>query len=416
MKRLIIPRIYIENLNDARDDVVSRSLKAAVAAADSGADALYLEGRPSVDAEEDAYISALRRIANTVDVPVYAYVCPKKLEDVKKVLYAGCEKAVYAIREFSSEGLAKEVLDRFGGERLIAYPECLSSSFAFNEELTEAFPLCMCGDDTAQGLIFSASKKIYLTEKAELVSELIGQSAAYGVCGAFLSNGFDISSMKYELKEGGAEVDVFESPISFSDFKVNEAGLIPCIVADAVNGEVLMMAWMNEESFNLTLKTGKMTYYSRSRRSLWVKGETSGHFQYVKALSLDCDNDTLLARVRQIGAACHTGSRSCFFKELVKDRTMHKDPAQILNEVMAIIEDRKVHPKEGSYTNYLFDKGIDKMLKKVGEECAEVIIAAKNPDREEIIYEISDLLYHLCVLMSQKGVTWEEITRELSRR
>ena len=140
-----------------------------------------------------------------------------------------------------------------------------------------------------------------------------------------------------------------------------------------------MMAYMNEESFQATLASGRMTYFSRSRQKLWLKGETSGHFQYVKSLKIDCDNDTILAAVKQVGAACHTGSRS-------------------------------------SYTNYLFDKGIDKILKKLGEEATEIVIAAKNPNPEEIKYEISDFLYHMMVLMADRGITWEEITEELANR
>ena len=159
-----------------------------------------------------------------------------------------------------------------------------------------------------------------------------------------------------------------------------------------------------------------MTYWSRSRQELWLKGLTSGHFQYVKSLALDCDNDTILAKVDQIGAACHTGSRSCFFKPLVQKEYNDTNPLHIFQDVYDMIADHKIHPKEGSYTNYLFDKGIDKILKKVGEECAEIIIAAKNPDKEEIKYEISDFLYHAMVLMVEKGVTWEEITSELARR
>ena len=159
-----------------------------------------------------------------------------------------------------------------------------------------------------------------------------------------------------------------------------------------------------------------MTYYSRSRQCLWKKGDTSGHYQYVKSLSLDCDNDTLLANVNQIGAACHTGERTCFHKNLFKKEYQDSNPLKVFEEVLQVILDRKVNPKEGSYTNYLFDKGIDKILKKLGEEATEIIIAAKNPNPEEVKYEISDFLYHMMVLMAQKGVTWEDITRELANR
>jgi phosphoribosyl-ATP pyrophosphohydrolase/phosphoribosyl-AMP cyclohydrolase len=160
-----------------------------------------------------------------------------------------------------------------------------------------------------------------------------------------------------------------------------------------------------------------MTYYSRSRNELWLKGATSGHFQYVKSLYADCDMDTILARVSQIGAACHTGSKSCFFREIAKkDYVKETNPLEVFEQVFAVIQDRKVNPKEGSYTNYLFDKGIDKILKKLGEEATEIVIAAKNPNSNEIKYEISDFLYHMMVLMAEKQVTWEDITNELANR
>ena len=200
------------------------------------------------------------------------------------------------------------------------------------------------------------------------------------------------------------------------DTAKNCEGLVPVIIQDDNTLKVLMLGYMNEEAYETTLKTGRMTYWSRSRNELWMKGLTSGHFQYVKSLTLDCDKDTILAKVSQVGAACHTGNRSCFFQELVKKEYEERNPLKVFQQVYDVICDRKVHPKEGSYTNYLFDKGIDKILKKVGEECTEIVIAAKNPDPEEIKYEISDFLYHVMVLMAEKGVTWEEITRELARR
>ena len=204
--------------------------------------------------------------------------------------------------------------------------------------------------------------------------------------------------------------------VDINELKFDEKGLIPAIVVDAVTKRVLTLAYMNEESYRRTIATGMMTYYSRSRQSLWVKGETSGHFQYVRSLALDCDSDTILAKVRQVGAACHTGSRSCFFTSLVSRSGMHPNPASVLQDVYAVIKDRKEHPREGSYTNYLFDKGIDKILKKFGEEATETVIAAKNPDKEEIVYEAADLLYHMMVLMAERDVTWDDILNELAKR
>ena len=207
-----------------------------------------------------------------------------------------------------------------------------------------------------------------------------------------------------------------KSSIAWSDFKLNSDGMLTVVTQDYKTNEVLMVAYMTKEAFEKTIETGIMTYYSRSRKELWTKGDTSGHYQYVKSLTIDCDKDTLLAKVEQVGNACHTGSYSCFFTDLVKKEYKDDNPMEVFQSVYDVIMDRKKHPKEGSYTNYLFEKGIDKILKKVGEEATEIVIAAKNPDVEEMKYEISDFLYHLMVLMAERDMTWDEVTRELIER
>lgn len=210
--------------------------------------------------------------------------------------------------------------------------------------------------------------------------------------------------------------------------KFDSNGLVPVIAQDYKTNEVLMMAYMNEEAFIKSMETGKVHYFSRSRNKLWLKGETSGHFQIIKSINLDCDGDAILVKVEQIEAACHTGHYSCFYRELNKDgiketsdkvfdeNKVYGDKSKILKEVYDVVIDRKLNPKEGSYTNYLFEKGIDKMLKKVGEEAAEVIIASKNTDNGEVIYEISDLIYHLTVLMVERGISFDDIFDELGKR
>lgn len=208
------------------------------------------------------------------------------------------------------------------------------------------------------------------------------------------------------------------------NLKFNQDGLIPAIIQDQT-GKVLMLAYMNQASLDKTLETRMTWFYSRSRQKLWQKGETSGHVQHVEKVVADCDYDTLLVTVEQKGlGACHEGYESCFHNPISSDKNATEsvfDPnevygSQIIQEVYDVIVDRQNNPKEGSYTNYLFTKGIDKILKKVGEESAEVIIAAKNHDDEELVYEVSDLLYHLMVLLVEKGVKPTAIWKELSAR
>lgn len=218
----------------------------------------------------------------------------------------------------------------------------------------------------------------------------------------------------------------WQEKLQEADLKYNEKGLIPAIVQEKGTGQVLMMAYMNRESLGKTLETGQTWFYSRSRQELWHKGATSGHVQQVHHIQVDCDADTLLVMVTQTGVACHTGEKSCFFNHLYtdstdetkggKDNLTGKVDQGIVQRIVEVLEDRRENPQQGSYTNYLFDSGIDKILKKVGEESAEVIIASKNPDKEELVYEISDLVYHVLVLMNQQKVSLEEITKELSKR
>ena len=198
--------------------------------------------------------------------------------------------------------------------------------------------------------------------------------------------------------------------------KYNEKGLVCVVAQEFKTRAVLMQAWMNEESLKVTMETGLMTYYSRSREKLWVKGETSGHFQTVKEIKIDCDGDCLLALVEQTGVACHTGSYTCFAESLLENDALASDKYAIIDELFGVIEDRKINPREGSYTNYLFDKGVDKICKKVGEESAEVIIAAKNRNPEELGNEAADLIYHLFVLLSEQGMKPADVFAQLQKR
>ena len=201
--------------------------------------------------------------------------------------------------------------------------------------------------------------------------------------------------------------------INIEQLKFDEKGLIPAIVVDSVSKKVLTLAYMNEESLKISIEKKLTCFYSRSRQELWLKGETSGNYQHIVSIKSDCDNDALVIEVEADGPACHTGTFSCFSNELWKNDEL-KDFSY--DDLMELIRGRKTDKKEGSYTTYLFEKGIDKILKKVGEECTEVIIAAKADDKKETIYEIADLCYHTMVLMIEMGISLEDIHKELASR
>lgn len=393
-----------------------------------GADGLLVFDFSDGDAEHDRAIAQIKELAQAVDIPVCGGGNILRMEDVKKLIYAGCQSVFLNYAKEGNIELTHEVSSRFGKEKIFA---CVRTQ----EELEEAIShgpllggiLSLDGAASAEKALCEREKSetcpefvVMLKEDSfvfEQVQTVLAQEKVCGVCArSFMRPDFEQMELKHRLKASGLPVNTYESSVSWEELKKNGDGMVPVVVQDYKTQEVLMVAYMNQEAFEKTIHTGRMTYWSRSRNELWVKGLTSGHFQYVKELLVDCDNDTLLAKVHQIGAACHTGNRSCFYRTIMKKEYDETNPLKVFEEVYQVIQDRKIHPKEGSYTNYLFDKGIDKILKKVGEEATEIIIAAKNPDPEEIKYEISDFLYHVMVLMAERQVSWADITKELARR
>ena len=388
---------------------------------DSGIDKILIYDLSTEDEEHELNIHTIKELNRLLEIPLCAGGNINRLEDVKKLIYAGCKEVILNGSKTSTAQLAMEASKRFGKEKIIISLKNVDYIFKHQKELQESVHEILVMNQEILDSVENLTDIIYLVEQNELdmdkLTTLLKRDNVRGICGEFINDlETDIMKLKTELSRNGIKMDNFDPAISWENLKKNSDGLIPVIVQDYTTNDVLMCAYMNEEAFHATINCGKMTYYSRSRQELWMKGETSGHIQYVKELTADCDFDTILAKVSQVGVACHTGNPSCFFNEIVKKEYIEKNPLKVFETVYNIIEDRKNNPKEGSYTNYLFDKGIDKILKKVGEECTEIVIAAKNPDPEEIKYEISDFLYHVMVLMVEKGVTWEEITQELAQR
>ena len=399
------------------DDVVSLAKQYC----DRGADELIVFDLSTSDEEHDEAIDLIKKMNRVISIPMIAGGNIRRAEDVKKILYAGAKRAILNFSKSLSIDLIEEVSKRFGKERIAVSLNDFDTLFK-QQHLIEEYSteiVFMHRLDLNSVMNITKLPCVVLTDTMEQseILRILKCDGIKGVSGLFISNlNMDFNEFKGICADAGIKMTSFESILDFSEFKLNSDGLIPVIVQDYKTNEVLMMAYMNEEAFDHTVKTGRMTYYSRSRQCQWVKGETSGHFQYVKSLSIDCDKDTLLAKVEQIGAACHTGNRSCFYTTIVGADYDAKNPLQVFESVYNTIVDRREHPKEGSYTNYLFEKGIDKILKKLGEEPTEIVIAAKNPNPEEIKYEISDFLYHAMVLMVERGVTWEDITNELADR
>ena len=347
-------------------------------------DYLFVEGEAFSDEDKENFFHNMIEISSASEIPVFVKFPITHFEDMKKLFYANVSFIVASDKTNVTEDILNEGIKRYGNNLVV-----MNSDFKDKSILLGSF-------DELDPDYLKKDSDFFVIDSSDRLEE--------------------VSSLKAGLKDKGYEIKSLEPLYKWDELKKNNDGLIPVIVLDYKTDKVLMMAYFNEESYYSTFRTGLMTYYSRSRKEQWIKGETSGHFQFVKSMKVDCDLDTILARVSQIGVPCHTGKETCFFNDLLVSDSVEKNPAKILDDLYKVIEDRKANPKEGSYTNYLFDKGLDKILKKVGEEACEILIASKNEEPKEIKYEIADFLYHLSVLMVEKGITWEEVATELANR
>ncbi|MFA9465774.1 MAG: bifunctional phosphoribosyl-AMP cyclohydrolase/phosphoribosyl-ATP diphosphatase HisIE [Velocimicrobium sp.] len=409
---------------NGENEIDSSIVRLAKEYSNTGADSLFIYNYTKDDASRDEFLKTMKIVAKECEIPFSIGIFVERFEDIKKALYTGAQRVVVKQALLKGDTALIEGVERFGKDKIIMEIDSIGDfkDYAYTQHLKK---IGVCGvmlkhvviSDRLKKNIIKADMPIMIRDSLTRndLMELMNIEKVEGVATNYFE-GKDIMKAKRALYENKVPVNIFETSMKFSDFKKNADGLIPVITQDYKTSEVLMLAYMNEESFEKTLETGKMTYWSRSRNELWCKGDTSGHVQYVKHLMIDCDSDTILAKVKQVGAACHTGNRTCFFTDLVKHEYDEVNPLTVFNDVYDVILDRKMHPKEGSYTNYLFDKGIDKILKKCGEEATEIVIAAKNPDAEELKYEIADFMYHMMVLMAECGLDWDDVIKELAHR
>jgi phosphoribosyl-ATP pyrophosphohydrolase/phosphoribosyl-AMP cyclohydrolase len=411
-------------LINAEGEIGANILKLAKDYSNRGADELLVYNFSKDENSHEEFLKLAKQLARDIDIPFIIGCYINDFEQAKKAFYTGASGILLPYSILNKAKLVKDITGRFGEGKI--YLELEQADFMNNEniykqckELGIGTLLINYTDDSKTFVNKISESELPIIIRDTLnkndIRFLMDIQGVIGITTDFFINK-DIMKAKQALRQENIKVNVFESKLAFSEFKLNKDGLIPVITQDFNTGEVLMLAYMNEQAYNRTIKEGKMVYFSRSRKALWVKGETSGNFQYVKEIWLDCDNDTLLAKVIPDGPACHTGNKSCFYTNLIEKEYKKTNTYHILEDVYNVIMDRKRNPKEGSYTNYLFDKGIDKILKKCGEEAAEIIIAAKNPETGELRYEIADFLYHLMVLMVQNGLDWEDITTELADR
>lgn len=394
----------------------------AAAYADEMADAVLVIDCSEGETAHEEVISCLRTICGRVQIPVLGAGNLRSLSDVKDIIYAGCGMAVLDFADRDNIRIAREAAEKLGKERIAAVCRTPQEITENQEILLSSVSLLVLPEEKDEAPCLAAAKLPCLGAVPDLGEETIlsyfADPHAAGVTGRAVNAGMEnVRSLRQLLLEHDFSVNARRPVFSWAELKKDSQGLVPVVVQEAYTDQVLMVAYMDENAYSKTIETGKMTYYSRSRKKEWVKGETSGHFQYVRSLTLDCDLDTILARVDQVGAACHTGHHSCFFNtDFVQNRLERKNPQRILESDYQTILSRRDHPKPGSYTNYLFDHGLDRMLAELGRENAELIVAAKGRKKDGTVDEIADYLYHLMVVMAHEDISWRDVCEELAKR
>lgn len=393
----------------------------------------------------ETFFSYVKRITKAITIPLTVGGGIKSIEDIERALDNGASKVSLNSGALKKPVLIDEAVAKFGSDKIVVAIDAIQQenswlvvtnggtkttnldviSWAKEVEKRGAGSLLVTSKDF-DGQKSGYDLKLISALKEKITIPLIASGGAgsledlkdgvkAGADAVLAASIFHYSEVSLkECKEYLAQCGFLVSPIKGLEPKFAENGLVVAIAVDYRDGTVLMQAYMNKEAWQETLKTGNATYFSRSRNKLWVKGEESGNTQKVKEIRLDCDRDSVLLFVEQNGVACHTNNRSCFFTPVFGEGT--PQIGTTLTALKNTIKFRQKNPQEGSYTNYLFDKGLDKILKKVGEESAEVIIAAKNRSKEEVIYETADLLYHLSVLLEEQGLEWDDIAEELVSR
>ena len=404
---------------DDREVISHDVVKLAKEYSDRGADELLVFNLAETEEENDETLDLIRQMNRMIKIPMIVGGQIKQIDDIERILDMGAKRAIINFSKPDAVKMVQEAKKRYGIEKLAAsiksFDELFKKQHIITEYSSELIFMHRVDLDSVMNVTDIPCIMVTDTMEQDELFKILKCPRIRGLSGRFISQqGYDLKDFKDKCTEEGIKMTAFESRMDFSEFKLNEQGLLPVVVQNYKTSEVLMMAYMNKEAFEHTIKSGRMTYYSRSRNELWIKGETSGHYQFVKSLTIDCDKDTLLARVEQIGAACHTGNPSCFFQPIAGTGRREISTLQILDRVYQSVAVRRANMSKTQ--EILEGNSVDKILKKIGEEATEVIIAAKNPNVHDITHEISDLMYHVISLMVERGIEWDDIAEEYNKR
>lgn len=404
---------------DNREVISHDVIKLAKEYSDRGADELLIFNLAETEEENDETIDLIRQINRMIKIPMIVGGHVKEMEDIKRILDMGAKKAILNFSKPGMLKMAEEAKKIYGKEKIAVsiknFDELFKKQHIIREYSSELVFMHRVDLDSVMNVVDIPCIMVTDTMEESELFRILKCPRIRGISGKYISQRtLDLKEYKEKCTAEGIKMTAFESRMDFSEFKLNPQGLLPVVVQNYKTSEVLMVAYMNQQAFEHTVKSGRMTYYSRSRNELWIKGETSGHYQYVKSLTIDCDKDTLLAKVEQIGPACHTGNPTCFFQPVAGTGKRDISTLQILDRMHQSIAFRRANTSKAD--DILAGNGIDKILKKIGEEATELIIASKNPNKQDITHEISDLMYHVISLMVERGIEWDDIAEEFDKR
>ena len=387
---------------------------------DSGIDKIIIFDLSTSDEEHEKNIHTIENINRNIEIKVCAGGNINRLEDVKKLLYAGCLQVIFNASKPSSVGLAGEASARFGKDRILVSVNNVDFLFKNQQIIEDTFHEVLVLNPSILDALENLTNIPYVVNLPEYnyeeIVSLLKREKIRGIAGPFINMiNTDIMKLKSELSQEGIKMDNFAPDLHWSDLKLNSDGMVPVIVQDYRTDEVLMLAYMNEESLLKTLETGYTWFWSRSRQELWNKGATSGNLQKVVELFYDCDGDALLVKVEQQGVACHTGEYSCFHNPLWHTSNLPVPEVEGLPKVISELYRMILYKRQAddAEMKFLMSGSQDKLLQKLGNEITETIIASKNGEKDKVLHEMADLWYHCLVLLAYHNITPEELLREL---
>ncbi len=389
---------------------------------DNGIDKIILYDLSDDDNEHEMNLEVIKRINIISELPVYAGGNINSMEDMRKILYSGCNKVILNSLKSKTTVFAREGAQRFGKDRMALSVFNMDVFFKQKDALEENISEIIVLDERmaksmsdVTDMPFSILMNGFTME--EICDILKSEENVKGVsCRAFCTHPDHVPKLKEYLREQGISTNHLTSTMKWKEMCPDEHGLIPVVAQDYKTNEVLMLAWMNKEAYLKTLESGKMNYYSREQGRTYLKGDINGNYQYVKSLQIDYDRDSILAKVSQIGDACVTGVHSSFFTDLALDEYNKRNLFEVLDNTYQTIRQRKEDPKNGSYTSYLFSKGMDGILHKLGEEVVDLIITSNDDNLENVKFQTADLVYHLMVFMAEVDINWQQVLEELMVR